>query len=185
MSEQWRRAEPRFDLDLKWGIEAERKIRKLFRCFVSDDPRVEVKRKRYIDLKFYIETHCDKGRTGCYAPSGISVTTAELWAFLIDDSGLYILMPTRLVRDALDEATTKDVEEADGNCPTRGKLIDFHVILYRLQQERKRAAEQCQSPNPVTCVTTSEEHADAMAFDADRINWGDKLEGAARNKRSA
>jgi hypothetical protein len=151
MIERLRRAEPRFDVDLKWGQEAERKIRRFFKCLASDDPRVEVKRKSYLDLKFYIETHCDKGRTGCYSLSGINVTTAELWAFELEETGLFILIPTRLVREAIEEPSTVDREEKDGNCPTRGKLIDFAVLLHRIKQRRtvksddhvRRVTPQC------------------------------------------
>jgi hypothetical protein len=39
--------------------------------------QVEIKHKRYLDLRFYRETHGDKGRTGDSEPCGILVTTAR------------------------------------------------------------------------------------------------------------
>lgn len=160
----FRRGQPHFDIDLKWGQEAERKIKKLFRCFVSDDPRVEVKRKSYLDLKFYIEMECDKGATGVYEPSGIQVTRAELYAFVIDDSGVYVLIPTAFVRAALSEPTSVNRAAHDGECPTRGKLIDFMVLLHRLQQRWKNPAP------PVAAPPVDDQAAESLSsFNADSV----------------
>lgn len=136
------KAEPRFDLDLKYGRQGELQIADFLEWIANGDGRVEVKRKRYLDHKIYVETHCDKGRTGVYEPSGINATTALLWTFVFDDTGIHVAIPTELLKEAIDDASSVDKEERDGSCPTRGKLVDFCVLLFRLRQKRqgKKAA---------------------------------------------
>src|SRR3990167_6722018 len=107
------RAEPRFDLDLKYGQEAEARISKIFKWFGNGDRRLEVKRKRYLDHYIYVETHCDKGRTGVFEPSGINRTTAAIWFFVIDRTDIHITLPTALLRSAMDDPSSQDREEKD------------------------------------------------------------------------
>jgi len=90
---------------------------------------VEVKRKRYLDLDFYVETECDKGRVGAYKPSGIMATEAKAWAFVIADTGISLILPTLLLRQAMEASSTRRVEEKDGSCPTRGVLVNLAAIL--------------------------------------------------------
>lgn len=129
------RAEPRFDIDYAYGRQAELQIGEFIDCLAKGNGQVEVKRKRFIDLCFYVETYCDKGRKGVFEPSGILVTTAKTWAFTIDDLGLAVLFPTELIRLMLNDPSTTDVREDEGSCPTRGKLINLASCLYA---ERKR-----------------------------------------------
>jgi hypothetical protein len=72
------KAEPRFDLDYAYGRQGELQIGEFLEWIANGNGQVEVKRKRFLDLDFYVETHCDKGRKGNYQPSGISVTTAKM-----------------------------------------------------------------------------------------------------------
>lgn len=131
-----RRGEPRFDIDFKYGRQGELQIGELLDWIAAGNGRVEVKRKRILDLHFYVETHCDKGRTGAFASSGISVTTAHAWAFCIDDTGVAIIVPTDRLREMLDDPSTRDKCERDGSCPTRGKLVSLAVLLLREKQRR-------------------------------------------------
>jgi len=131
-------AEPRFDLDLQYGQQGELQIGDFLEWIASGNGRVEVKRKRYLDHRLYVETHSDKGRTGNYQASGINVTTALLWTFVIGDTGIHIAVPTAALRAAIEDPSSKPVEERDGSCPTRGVLIDFCVLLYRLKQRSMR-----------------------------------------------
>lgn len=130
------KAEPRFDIDFAYGREAELRVHKLLTWFASGDVKAEVKKKRYLDLYFYIETHCDKGRRGTYQPSGILVTQAKVYAFCLDETGVTIIFPTDLIRSMLNDPSTRDMAENDGSCPTRGKLIDFVVLLAREKRRR-------------------------------------------------
>lgn len=132
------RNEPRFDLDLPYGKQAELQIAEFLEWIADGNGRVEVKHKRYLDHKLYIETHCDKGRTGCYQPSGINVTVADVWVFVIADTGVHVAIPTDLLRLMVTDTHSRPAAETDGTCPTRGMLIDFCVLLYRLKCQARR-----------------------------------------------
>jgi len=133
-----RRNEPRFDLDVKYGGQGELQIGDFLEWIAQGNGRVEVKRKSYLDLKFYIETHHDVGARGTFTPSGISVSTSACWCFVLDDTGIHIAVPTDLIRDALTEKSSTPKQQLLGSVPTRGMLIDFCVLLYRLKQHRER-----------------------------------------------
>jgi len=130
------RSEPRFDLDLPYGKQGELQIAEFFEWIADGNGRVEVKHKRYLDHRLYVETHCDKGRRGVFQPSGINVTTAHMWAFVIGDTGVHVAIPTELLRRMVSDDSSRLVEERDGDCTTRGVLIDFCVLLYRLKCQR-------------------------------------------------
>lgn len=123
------RAEPRFDIDLPYGKQGELQLETYLEWVAARNGRAEVKRKRIIDLEFYIEQFCDKGRRGQYEPSGINVTETELFAFVIADTGIAVCFPSALVRAAVDHPSARDKECVDGDCPTRGKLIHFAAFL--------------------------------------------------------
>ena len=134
------KAEPRFDLDLSYGRAGELQMAAFYRLVADGSGLVEVKRKRLIDLELYVETECDKGATGHYTPSGISVTTAATWCFVIADSGIHVAIPTALLRTMLTAPSSRPKEEHDGDCPTRGMLINFGMLLRRFRQVREREA---------------------------------------------
>lgn len=149
------KAEPRFDIDYKFGRQAELKIEELLHWIADGSKEVEVKRKRYLDLWFYVETHCDKGKRGEYLPSGINVTTAQVWAFVIGDTGLSVLFPTDLLQIMIGDSSSRDREEHDGSCPTRGKLVNLGALLYRAKQRAAALARPVSNvvaiaPEPVT-----------------------------------
>jgi len=131
------RSEPRFDLDLPYGKQAELQIGEFLDWIADGNGQVEVKHKRYLDHKLYVETHCDKGRTGTYRPSGISVTTAHCWVFVIGDTGVHVAIPTDLLRLMLTDPSSRYREERDGSCPTRGMLVDFCVLLWTLKRQSR------------------------------------------------
>lgn len=144
------KAEPRFDLDLKYGQQGEAQLREFLGWIANGSLLVEVKRKRYLDYKIYVETHCDKGRSGVYAPSGINTTESQVWAFVVADTGIHIAIPTEILREAVNESSSRDHQALRGNCPTRGKLIDFTVLLYRLKKRLERG-----ELTPVSISTSS------------------------------
>ena len=123
------RAEPRWDIDLPYGKQGECQLGDYLTWIAEGNGRVEVKRKRYLDVEFYVETHCDKGRLGDYRPSGITVTEADMWAFVIADTGLALCVPTELLRAAILHPTARAKEEEDGTCPTRGMLVNVGAML--------------------------------------------------------
>lgn len=177
------RAEPRFDLDLSYGQEGEKLIGAFLSWIAEGNNQIEVKRKSYLDLEFYVETHCDKGRTGTYQPSGISVTTATAWAFVLGDTNISVIIPTVELRALLDDPGAKDRKETHGSCPTRGKLISLALALYRHKQRAKgivRAplpdkVEHTPAALPVTsCPSVTPPgttHERAVAPNVDEIRW--------------
>lgn len=152
------KAEPRFDLDLKYGQHGEQRVKELLKGIVDGNGLIEVKTKRYLDLEFYVETHCDKGRSGTYSLSGISVTTASTWAFNIGNTGITLFLPADLLREALDQPGAVDRAEFHGTCPTKGKLINLATLLLRLKQRSERILvdsvrdEPSESGNATICV---------------------------------
>lgn len=161
--------EPRFDLDLEKGKLGECHVAELLDAIVSGTGRVEVKRKTILDLFFYIETQCDRGRTGTYRPSGISISTADVWAFVLGDSGITVFVPTTEIRGMLLDPSTQDREETHGSCPTKGKLIGLAVLLYRY---RRRSTQGLVTPITAASATPGRIVAPTVtAITADDIRW--------------
>lgn len=140
-------AEPRFDIDLPYGRQAELRFGELLDWVAAGNGQAEVKRKRPLDLFFYIETECDKGGYGIYQPSGISITTAAVYAFVIGDTDVTVVFPTDELRAMLDDASSRPCAERDGTCPTRGKLISLAVLIYRHKQRQEAAARMARQPS--------------------------------------
>ena len=122
-------AEPRFDLDYKYGRQGELQVAEFLDWIAKGNGRVEVKRKRYLDYELYVETECDKGRRGIYEPSGINASEASAYAFVIADTGITIIIPTPLLKAALQHRSVRRVEEYSGSCPTRGVLVNLAAIM--------------------------------------------------------
>ena len=100
-----------------------------------------MKRKRICDLEFYIEQQCDYGGRGVFVDSGITVTTAHVWAIVIDDAEITVMVPTDLIRQMLDDPTSRRVQCRISDNPTKGTLINFGTLLYRYKTKRlKRQA---------------------------------------------
>ena len=118
--------EPRFDINVMEGDEGEQIVADIL-GLASD--RIEVKRKSYLDAQFYVEYEHDPGRSDRYVPSGIQTTTASYWAFVINDTGVTVLIPTRRLRRCFELVMGRYKAETHGSCPTRGRLISINDIL--------------------------------------------------------
>lgn len=92
--------EPDFDIDRSYGEEGENLVRAVL-GLASD--RIEVKRKRFIDDEFYVET-AQAPRRGYIKPSGIQTTKATYWAYVIGDTGVIVLVPTERLRRTVNGA---------------------------------------------------------------------------------
>ena len=121
------KAEPRFDIDFKYGRQGELLVAEYLDWIAAGNGRVEVKRKRYLDMNFYVEQECDKGRTGTYTPSGINVTDADMWVYVIGNTGIALCIPTPVLREAIKHGYPKEAQE--GSCPTKGTLVHMGAIL--------------------------------------------------------
>lgn len=82
-----------FDLDFSYGRKGEQLVEDL----LTDGKRVEVKRDRkwHLTGNVYIETECFFTKNNAWAPSGLSVTEAEYWAFVLKKTVL--MLPTNVL----------------------------------------------------------------------------------------
>jgi hypothetical protein len=124
-------ADHRFDVDWRYGVTegGEALVRYVLGEVDAGSVRIEVKRKRLADWKFYVELEHDPGRKGRYIPSGLSISEAALWWFVIADTGISHVTPAAVVRTAVERNYGHPAEERDGSCPTRGRLLDFFDLL--------------------------------------------------------
>lgn len=86
-----------FDLDFSYGRKGEQLVEEL----LTGGYTVEVKRDRKwaITNNLYIETDCYFQKSQQWEPSGLNVTTAEYWAFVLE--GSVMLVPTDTLRHAV------------------------------------------------------------------------------------
>lgn len=87
-----------WDLDLRFGQEGEVLVNNLLTAPIET---VEVKRdRRWKDTgNLYIETECWSDVLGCWYASGITVSKASHWSFILEDS--VVTVPTDRVRLAV------------------------------------------------------------------------------------
>jgi hypothetical protein len=118
-----------FDLDYGYGLQGENLVDALLRGANT----VEVKRdRRWWDTgNIFIETECYFQTSQSWEQSGLSVTRAEYWAFVLE-SGV-ILIPTNHVKYAVKifgRAITCDIE------PNRSKgyLIKAEDLLTAMKE---------------------------------------------------
>jgi hypothetical protein len=113
-----------FDLDLKFGVEGESLVSEL----LTGGKTVEVKRDRkwYKTNNLYIETECYFVGKGDWAPSGLSVTTAYYWAFVLEQS--VMIVPTDVLRFAVQEFGREITCDIPPN-QSKGYLITVENLL--------------------------------------------------------
>jgi hypothetical protein len=121
--------EPRFDLDAEYGHQGEMFVRDVVAGMAEGT--IEVKRdRRWVDTgNLYIERQCK--RMGEYRPSRIETTAAELWAFVLGDTGCMLVVPTDVLRSEIRHGG--HAEETDGSHPTKGSLVSSQRLLARLR----------------------------------------------------
>jgi hypothetical protein len=86
-----------FDLDFSFGRDGEQLVEDL----LTEGKRIEVKRDRKWSItgNVYIETDCFFTKSNAWAPSGLSVTEAEYWAFVLNRT--VIMLPTEVLWSAV------------------------------------------------------------------------------------
>lgn len=86
-----------FDLDFSYGREGEQLVEEL----LTGGKTIEVKRDRkwHITGNLYIEVSCWYMRSESWEPSGVMVTKAAYWAFVLE--GSVLMVPTDNVRYAI------------------------------------------------------------------------------------
>lgn len=118
-----------FDLDYGYGLQGENLVDALLRGANT----VEVKRdRRWWDTgNIFIETECYFQTSQSWEQSGLSVTKAEYWAFVLE-SGV-ILVPTNHVKYAVKifgRAITCDIEPNK----SKGYLIKAEDLLTAMKE---------------------------------------------------
>ena len=118
-----------FDLDLEFGQEGESLVKEL----LTNGSTIEVKRDRkWKDTgNLYIETECFFTKNNQWAPSGLSVTQANYWAFVLEEATL--IVPT----DALRYATLEFGMEIGCSIPpnmSKGFLITVPHVLKSIKE---------------------------------------------------
>jgi hypothetical protein len=126
-----RKQPPSWDVDWRYGVTegGEKLVREICGAVDSETVHIEVKRKRRTDGYFYVELEHDPGRRDVFVPSGLSITTADIWAFAIADSGLVLMTRTDALRTAIERNYGFPSKETDGSCPTHGRLISVWDLL--------------------------------------------------------
>ena len=123
-----------WDIDYANGLEGEHKVADILGGNIES---VEVKR----DIKWletgniYVETECFYQTSGQWEPSGLSVTKATHWAFVLGESVL--LLPTDDLRKVVEvEGIAKETNIQPN--PTRGFLVTPEKIFRMYQYSAPR-----------------------------------------------
>ena len=113
-----------FDLDFRYGYAGEQLVEEL----LTDGKTVEVKRDRrwHETGNLYIEVECWYNTTQSWQASGIAVTEADYWAFVLEESVLMI--PTMNVIQAINQYGREINCEIPPN-KSRGFLITVNDLL--------------------------------------------------------
>lgn len=113
-----------FDLDFRYGYAGEQLVEEL----LTDGKTVEVKRDRrwHETGNLYIEVECWYNTTQSWQSSGIAVTEADYWAFVLQESVLMI--PTMNVIRAINQYGREINCEIPPN-KSRGFLITVNDLL--------------------------------------------------------
>ena len=113
-----------FDLDFRYGYAGEQLVEEL----LTNGKTVEVKRDRrwHETGNLYIEIECWYNSTESWQASGIAVTEADYWAFVLEESVLMI--PTINVIQAINQHGRQITCEIPPN-ESRGFLITVNDLL--------------------------------------------------------
>jgi hypothetical protein len=121
-----------FDLDLSFGQEGESLVQEL----LTGGHTVEVKRDRKWKStgNVYVETECFYNRTNSWGPSGINVTKADYWAFVLEE-GIFF-MPTDAVRYAVEQLGRYTECNIPPN-PSKGILLTLTDLARALKEYKE------------------------------------------------
>jgi hypothetical protein len=113
-----------FDLDFRYGYAGEQLVEEL----LTNGKTVEVKRDRkwHETGNLYIEVECWYNSTQSWQASGIAVTEADYWAFVLEES--VVMIPTLNVIQAINKYGREINCEIPPN-KSRGFLITVNDLL--------------------------------------------------------
>lgn len=117
--------EPRFDIDIERGRQGEMFVLGILEALKEGGSRVEVKRddRSQETGNIYVEYQCRR-RDG-WAASGIAVSEAQIWVFVLCLGDLAVCVSTERLKQLARVAYRRGrvAEETDGSHPTKGVLI--------------------------------------------------------------
>ncbi len=115
-----------FDLDFSFGKAGEQLVSDL----LTEGKRIEVKRDRKWNItgNVYIETDCFFTKSNAWAPSGLSITEAEYWAFVLNHTVL--MLPTTTLWEAVRKFGRDITCEIPPNL-SRGYLVKVKQWTYK------------------------------------------------------
>ena len=123
-----------FDLDRRYGEAGELETLGI----LKPGSTYEVKHKTFVDDLFYVEYEQlphHSVEAGIYKPSGIAISTADYWAFVIADTGVVVIVPRERLQAVARlsyKIPDRRKETNDSDNPTRGVLVAFKELLKRL-----------------------------------------------------
>ena len=125
-----------WDLDLRAGLLGESVVADILK---ADTVEVKTDRRWYETGNLYIETECYYKSSNSWEPSGIAVSKATHWAFVLEDSVL--IVPTFRLREAIHEHPRPITCNIPPN-PSRGHLVTPALLieLVRLAKQREELA---------------------------------------------
>lgn len=126
-----------FDIDMARGAQGELLVLDICKMLAAGNGNIEVKRDAWFvhSQRFYVEREC-QGRDGVWRKSGIDVTKAKLWAFVMGAHPGIAIFETAWLRRAMELAAkderNRKAECAYGKNPTRGIYVYIsHLIKTR------------------------------------------------------
>lgn len=128
-----------FDLDYGFGRKGEQLVDEL----LTGARTVEVKRDRkwWITNNIYIEVECFFQKSQAWEPSGLMVTEAEYWAFVLEQSTF--IVPTHILKKVVQEFGRDITCEIPPN-RSRGKLITVEDLLTGTRKWKNEKPEQAE-----------------------------------------
>jgi len=119
-----------WDLDLRAGLTGESRVADLLSL---DTVEVKTDRRWHETGNVYIETECYYNASQSWEPSGIRVSKATHWAFVLEDSVL--IVPLHRLKEAIWESDRPITCNIPPN-PSRGYLIKPTVLLEHIRNAR-------------------------------------------------
>ena len=133
-----------WDLDLRAGLAGESKVADLLSL---DTVEVKTDRRWHETGNIYIETECWYQKTQSWEPSGIRVTKATHWAYVLEDS--VIIVPTYRIKEAIWEHArpiTCNIppNPSRGYLITPGALLEYvrHAVAFEIQEHNNYESER-------------------------------------------
>jgi hypothetical protein len=115
-----------FDLDFSNGKEGEDLVEGILKDILTGTIEVKRDNKWVKTGNIYIETECFFQTSGMYEPSGLSVTKASHWAFVLEN--FVLILPTEDLKEIVAVEGHPISTDIEPN-PTKGFLIKIDNII--------------------------------------------------------